>query len=77
MNVQPITDLTPFTGARVVIDHTRTARVTTIKHGAESRLPELRDGVGGLCIEDPHPGCQGGSTAFWWPYGTDLELETR
>jgi hypothetical protein len=72
MIIDSTTDLTPFAGARVTIDHHRTARILDIRHCADSSFEELRNGVGGSCVEDPHGDCRGGSTAFWWPYGTDL-----
>ncbi len=75
MNVQQSTDLTQFAGKRVVIDHFRAARIQTIRHDTEFRNPALKGGIGGMCVEDPHGDCRGGVTAFWWPYGTDLELE--
>jgi hypothetical protein len=73
--IQPSTDLAPFAGQRVVIDHVRGVRIQTIRHDAELRNSALKGGVGGMCIEDPHGDCRGGSTAFWYPYGTDLSPE--
>jgi hypothetical protein len=73
--IQPTTDLTLFAGKRVRIDSVRGALVCDIRHRADSMFEELRDGVGGTCIEDPHGDCRGGSTAFWLPYGTDLTVE--
>jgi hypothetical protein len=75
--IDPATDLAQFAGARVVINGTRTARVTTIRHGIEATRVQLHDGVWGEGIDDPHGDCRGGATAFWWPYGTDLALEKR
>jgi hypothetical protein len=72
--IKPTTDLTDFAGRRVTINHGRGALICDIRHGAESTFEELRGGVGGTCIEDPHGDCRGGSTAFWWPYGTDLAV---
>jgi hypothetical protein len=73
--LDPATDLTPFAGQRVTIDHFRAARIGLIHHGAEASREALHEGVWGNCIDDPHGDCRGGSTAFWWPYGTDLEVE--
>lgn len=75
MIVEPNTDLGQFAGQRVTINHVRGALIADIRHCADSTFPELRDGVGGTCIEDRHGECQGGSTAFWWPYGTDLAIK--
>lgn len=74
MILTPTTDLTVYAGKRVFINYGRGALICSIHHGAESRFESLRNGVGGDCIEDPHGDCRGGSTAFWWPYGADLEL---
>lgn len=74
MIISPSTDLTQFTGARVVINGVRGARIQTIRHDAEFNNPALKGGVGGMCVEDPHGDCRGGATAFWWPYGTDFTL---
>lgn len=73
MIIQPTTDLTPLVGKRVAVDHVRSVRITSIRHCSDSPVEGLRDGFGGDCVEDPHGDCRGGSTAFWWPYGTDLE----
>lgn len=74
MIIQPTTDLTQFAGKRVLIGGVRGALICDIRHRGDSPFEELRDGVGGICIEDPHGTCRGGSTAFWWPYGTNLEV---
>ncbi len=71
MIVTEHTDLFPFIGQRVTVDHTRTVRVELIAHGVTDRV---KGGAYGMCIEDPHGDCRGGATAFWWPYGTDLEV---
>lgn len=78
MILNPTTDLTPFAGARVTArtgDGPVTAKIGTIRHGADARSQVLHGGVYGLCVEEAHAGCRGGSTAFWWPYGSDLSLE--
>lgn len=74
MLITPTTDLTQFRGQRVVINHLRGAVITDIRHGNTSPFESLHGGVGGMCLEDPHGTCRGGSTAFWWPYGTDLTI---
>lgn len=74
MQVQPHTDLTQFVGRRVRIDHSRAAHITTATHGGESPFTSLHGGFGGMCVEDPHGTCRGGSTAYWHPYGTDLTV---
>ena len=71
------TDLGQFVGRRVTINNVRGALIADIKHCTDSTFPELRNGVGGACVEDPHGDCPGGDTAFWWPYGTDLSIEDR
>lgn len=76
MIIDPSTDLAQFIGCRVVVDHVRTARIITIRHCVDSVNEGLRHGFGGDCVEDPHGDCRGGSTAFWWPYGTDLKVES-
>ncbi len=78
MRVQPTTDLAQFVGRRVVIDHgIRRAIISDINHG--TKYPDaktLHGGFCGMCVEDPHGDCRGGATAFWWPYDTDLTIET-
>lgn len=76
MIIDQSTDLTQFAGKRVVVNHfDRRARIQTIRHDHEYDNPRLSGGFGGMCVEDPHGDCRGGSTAFWWPYGTDLTIE--
>lgn len=74
MQIQPHTDLTQFEGRRVLINGIVTATITTIRHGNTSPFEGLHGGFGGMCVEDPHGDCRGGSTAFWRPYGTDLVI---
>jgi hypothetical protein len=74
MILTPTTDLSPFAGQRVVINHVRTAKVGVIRHGATARSEHLHGGVFGDWVEDPHAGCRGGSAAFWLEYGSDLEV---
>ena len=74
MIIDSTTDLSRFAGARVTINRVRAARILNIRHCADSIFEELRNGVGGSCVEDPHGDCPGGDTAFWWPYGTDLAV---
>lgn len=75
MIIQPSTDLAQFAGKRVTISHVRGALICDIHHCGDSQFESLRGGIGGTCIEDAHGDCRGGSTAFWWPYGTDLTVE--
>ena len=75
MQLQPHTDLTQFTGKRVVINRLRGARIDVLRHSSENRYVSMTDGFGGMCVEDPHGDCRGGATGCWWPYGTDLTIE--
>jgi hypothetical protein len=75
--IDQYTDLTALAGKSVTVSHTRTARIQTIHHGAEATLcvDALRDGVWGDCWYERHGDSQGGNSSFWWPYGTDVEVQ--
>lgn len=76
MIIEPDTDLAQFIGKRVTVDHVRTFRIAMIRHGAEAThcVDELGDGVWGEGWYERHGDDPGGNSAFWWPYGTDLEV---
>lgn len=77
MNVEPTTDLTALAGRRVRIGSGQHAHILAIRHGADAvRCTDaLEGGVWGDCFYEPHGGDRGGSSSFWWPYGTVLEVQ--
>jgi hypothetical protein len=75
MVITPTTDLTPFVGPRVCIA-ARYGRIHAIHHAAEATLcaDALRGGVWGAMTIEPIPADRGGNTAFYYPYGTTVEI---
>jgi hypothetical protein len=76
VNLQPSTDITVLAGRRIRINGRQVAQVQAIRHGREAthQVDALAGGVWGDCFYEPHGDDRGGNSAFWWPYGTDVEV---
>lgn len=76
MIVTEDTDISVFTARRVRINGGQHARVHKIRHGVEAtrQVEALSGGVWGDCHYERHHNDPGGSSSFWWPYGTDLTV---